>query len=72
MSLAGAYRSASASLWASELGKGNWGWDVINGTCAGRAFKFGMMGHEKCGDLIVEMGMSSATISLRGWKATCE
>ena len=54
------------------LGKGNWGWDVINGTCAGRPFKFGMMGRNECGDLTVEMGMSSASISLRGWQATCE
>ncbi|EOD26276.1 hypothetical protein EMIHUDRAFT_236745 [Emiliania huxleyi CCMP1516] len=68
VTLAGAYRSASASLWASALGKGNWGWDVINGTCAGRPFKFGMMGRNECGDLTVLIHGNTVYNSVAGAK----
>ena len=37
-------RSAFASFWASELDVQNFGWQVVNGSCAGRPFKFGNRG----------------------------
>ena len=37
-------RSAFASFWASELDVQNFGWQVVNGSCAGRPFKFGHRG----------------------------
>ena len=39
---------AKVSFWASELDEHNWGWKIIDGTCAGRAFKFGRRGAKQC------------------------
>ena len=60
-------RLATASFWARELNKENWGWRVINGTCAGRAFRFGARGSKRCFDFALAMGHSSATFTLRNW-----
>lgn len=61
---------ARASFWASELSGQNTGWAVVNGTCGGRRFVFGMAGAKRCEELALSMRYSSARFALRGWTAT--
>ena len=63
-------RSAKASFWGSELSETNFGWQVINGTCVGRPFRFGNRGHKTCYGLKMAMGYSSATFELGNWTVT--
>jgi len=37
---------ATASFWSTELNEHNWGFQVVNGSCGGRPFKFGKRGEE--------------------------
>ena len=41
-------KRATASFWASELSQFNTGWRVINGTCGGHHFAFGLAGKRDC------------------------
>jgi hypothetical protein len=59
--------TAQASFWGSELKHDNWGWDIVNGTCGGRRFKFGKRGTQKCLELSMSMGHSAATFVLPDW-----
>ena len=61
---------ATASFWASELDPNNFGWRVINGSCVGRAFRFGNRGKKDCFDLKMAMDYSSATFAFRNWTVT--
>ena len=61
---------ATASFWASELDPSNFGWQVINGTCVGRPFKFGFHGKKDCWGLKMAMDHSSATFELGNWMVT--
>lgn len=63
-------RSATASFWAAELDENNFGWAVVNGTCIGRAFKFGNRGHKSCSSLRMAMTYSSATFGFGNWTVT--
>ena len=63
-------RLATASFWASELDPTNFGWRVVNGTCAGRPFKFGFHGKKDCFALKMAMEYSSATFELGNWTVT--
>ncbi|EOD30059.1 hypothetical protein EMIHUDRAFT_462926 [Emiliania huxleyi CCMP1516] len=63
-------RSAKASFWGSELSETNFGWQVINGTCVGRPFRFGRRGHKTCYGLKMAMAYSSATFELGNWTVT--
>ena len=47
---------ATASFWASELDPSNFGWQVINGSCVGRPFKFGFHGKKECFDFKMAIG----------------
>ena len=58
---------ATASYWASELDPNNFGWSVVNGTCVGRPFRFGLHGHKACFDFKMSMDHSSATFELGNW-----
>lgn len=60
-------KRATASFWASELSAYNTGWRVINGTCGGRRFVFGLAGARACEELAIKMDYSSAAFSLLGW-----
>ena len=62
--------TAEASFFASQLSDNNWGWSVVNGTCAGRPFRFGKHGGKKCFALEIAMDHSSATFSLPLWTIT--
>lgn len=44
-----------ASFWASELNENNWGWRVINGSCAGHVFQLGKGGFRRCEELGIEV-----------------
>ena len=48
--------TAEASFFASQLSDNNWGWSVVNGTCAGRPFRFGKHGGKKCFALEMAIG----------------
>ena len=61
---------ALSSFWASKLNEHQWGWDVVNGSCAGRPFKFGRSGSKKCLELAISMQHSSATFALGNWTIT--
>lgn len=63
-------RRAVASFWASELDSQQQGWQVVNGSCTGRRFKFGRKGHKTCFELEMAMTYSSATFELGGWTMT--
>ena len=63
-------KRATASFWASELDPNNFGWRVINGSCVGRAFRFGNRGKKDCFDLKMAMDYSSATFAFRNWTVT--
>ena len=63
-------RLATASFWASELDPNNFGWRVVNGSCVGRAFKFGNRGKKDCFGVRMSMGWSSATFELGNWTVT--
>ena len=41
-----------------------------NGSCGGRAYKFGRRGSKKCHELAVAMGYSSATFAFKNWTMT--
>ena len=58
---------ATASIWASELGDDNWGWQVVNGTCDQHVFKFGTNGWKHCLGLSIEMSYSTAVITFGNW-----
>ncbi|EOD15411.1 hypothetical protein EMIHUDRAFT_211614 [Emiliania huxleyi CCMP1516] len=59
-----------SSFFARELNEGNWGWQVINGSCGKRRFKFGRGGFKRCFDLVIKMSFSSAQFSWRSWVIT--
>ena len=63
-------RSATASFWGSELSDTNFSWQVVNGTCVGRPFRFGRRGHKTCYGLKMAMRYSSATFELGNWTVT--
>ena len=63
-------RRAVASFWASELDAQQQGWQVVNGSCTGRRFKFGRKGRKTCFELEMAMTYSSATFELGGWTMT--
>ncbi|EOD11383.1 hypothetical protein EMIHUDRAFT_104796 [Emiliania huxleyi CCMP1516] len=56
---------ANASFWAAELSDFNTGWKVINGSCSGAYFEFGLNGRKTCGDLAIRMRYASATFTFR-------
>jgi len=41
------------------------GWKVINGSCSGAYFEFGLNGRKTCGDLAIRMRYASATFTFR-------
>jgi len=51
---------ATASFFASELSPNNFGWQVVNGTCVGRPFKFGAHGKKDCFGLTMAMDYTRA------------
>ena len=56
---------ATASFWSTELNEHNWGFQVVNGSCGGRPFKFGKHGGKKCFELTMAMEHSSASSPCR-------
>ena len=58
---------ATASYWAAELNRENWGWQVVNGTCGGRVFRLGPKSRRQCGALSIVVDLASATVSLGNW-----
>jgi len=58
---------ATASFIAAELSSNNFGWQVVNGTCVGRPFKFGAHGKKDCFGLTMAMDYSSAIFAFRNW-----
>ena len=63
-------RNATASFWASELDRNNFGWQVVTGTCVGRPFKFGFHGSKVCYNLAIAMDHASATFTVNDWTVT--
>ena len=66
-------RNATASFWASELDRNNFGWQIVTGTCVGRPFKFGFHGSKVCYALAIatfKMNDSSATFKMNDWTVT--
>ena len=61
---------ANASMWAAELNDDNWGWRIVNGTCAGHVFQLGKGGFRKCDELAMEVDMASAAFAVRNWTIT--
>ena len=61
---------ANVSFWASELNDDNWGWRIVNGTCAGHVFQLGKGGFRKCEELAMEVDMASAVFAVRNWTIT--
>ena len=59
-----------ASFWASELNDDNWGWRIVNGTCAGHVFQLGKGGFRKCEELAIDVDMASAAFAVRNWTIT--
>ena len=47
---------ATASFWAAQLDTQNSGWEVVNGSCGGRAYKLGRRGTKKCHELADAIG----------------
>ena len=58
---------AQASFYSAELDRNGFGWQIINGTCVGRPFKFGHKGHKDCFGLKIAMVYSSGTFQFGEW-----
>jgi len=55
------------TYWAKEVGDGNWGWRVINGTCAGHPFFLGPNAAKDCGPFKIVSEYASAQLSTDEW-----
>ena len=57
----------NASYWASEVGPGNWGWRVVNGSCGGGPFVLGPHARKSCEEMFVDMDLSSGVFETPEW-----
>jgi len=57
----------NVSYWASEVGPGNWGWSVVNGTCGWVRFTLRPNRQTTCRGSTVRTNYSSAVIRLPEW-----
>jgi len=63
-------RNVTASFWASELDRNNFGWQVVTGHCVGRPFKFGFHGSKRCYELDMAMDYNRAKFQIGNWTVT--
>ena len=62
----------NVSYVASELRENNWGWRVVSGYCGGRLFKLGKGGSKTCEEVVIQVSMTSATVSTDYWTVTAK
>lgn len=55
------------SYWAREVGEGNWGWRVINGTCGTKTFLLGPKATRECETFKMRSDYSSAVVETPEW-----
>eukprot|EP00967_Tisochrysis_lutea_P075710 scaffold102096_cov31-Tisochrysis_lutea.AAC.1 len=55
------------SYWSSEVGDGNWGWRVVNGSCADKPFVLGPKAVKECGPYKVLSDYASAKVVTEEW-----
>jgi len=58
----------NALYWAKEVGEGNWGWKVVNGSCGGRSFSLYPLDARACGAGGATTAHSSAVFALPEWE----
>lgn len=60
----------NVSFWASELNEHQWGWKMVNGTCAGRPFIKGPHTTMSCGNIKIGIEHSSMVLISDEWEIT--